>query len=45
MATESKDVEMKETDDDKPKTEEEDPVKIQKDKDLLNFEGTSGEFS
>lgn len=39
MATESKDVEMKEVEDDKSKAEEADPVKTQKDKDLLNFEG------
>ena len=40
MATEAKDVEMKEVEEeDKPKEKEADPVKIQKDKDLLNFDG------
>ena len=35
----SKDVEMKDTEEEKPKEAEEDPKQTQKDKDLLTFEG------
>ncbi len=39
MAAETKDVEMKDVEEDKTKKEEIDPKQVQKDKDLLTFEG------
>ncbi len=39
VATGSKDAEMKDVEDDKAKDEEPDPKQVQKDKDLLTFEG------
>ena len=39
MATDTNDVEMKEVGEEKSKAKEANPVKTQKDKDLLNFDG------